>query len=146
MGRIYHFHGGPEPLRWSWSLYGILGKPQGAARIESALAKDFPLRDTAALEEVHAALNRAVELLDSRWYTQADCTSPCWGLSRDERKGLCLVTPKRHRARAIPCRYLIRSQLRRNEIEAIVAIVRSERSRHISPCIAADRDWITKKN
>jgi hypothetical protein len=35
-----------------------------AARIESALAKDFPLRDTAALEEVHAALNRAVELLD----------------------------------------------------------------------------------
>jgi hypothetical protein len=29
MGRIYQFHGGPEPLRWSWSLYGILGKPQG---------------------------------------------------------------------------------------------------------------------
>jgi hypothetical protein len=29
MGRIYQFHGGPEPMRWSWSLYGILGKPQG---------------------------------------------------------------------------------------------------------------------
>jgi hypothetical protein len=29
MGRIYLFHGGPEPMRWSWSLYGILGKPQG---------------------------------------------------------------------------------------------------------------------
>ena len=54
--------------------------------------------------------------------------------------------PKRHRARkAIPCRYLIHSPLRRNEIEAIVTIVRSERSRHISPCIATNKDWITKK-
>jgi hypothetical protein len=35
-----------------------------AARIESVLAKDIPLRDTAALAEVHAALNRAAELLD----------------------------------------------------------------------------------
>jgi hypothetical protein len=29
---------------------------------------------------------------------------------------------------------------------AIFTIVGSARSRHISPCIAADRDWITKKN
>jgi hypothetical protein len=35
-----------------------------AARIESALAKDIPLRDTAALGELHSALNRAAELLD----------------------------------------------------------------------------------
>jgi hypothetical protein len=31
-------------------------------------------------------------------------------------------------------------------MKAIVTIVGSARSRHISPCIAADRDWITKKN
>jgi hypothetical protein len=35
-----------------------------AARIGSALTKDTPLRDTAALGEVHAALNRAAQLLD----------------------------------------------------------------------------------
>jgi hypothetical protein len=29
MGRIHQFHGAPEPTRWSWSLYGILGKPLG---------------------------------------------------------------------------------------------------------------------
>ena len=45
-----------------------------------------------------------------------------------------------------PCRYLIHSPLRRNEMKAIFTIVGSARSRHISPCIAADRDWITKKN
>jgi hypothetical protein len=43
-----------------------------AARIESALAKDIPLRDTAALAEVHAALNRAAELLDLANQKQAD--------------------------------------------------------------------------
>jgi len=31
-------------------------------------------------------------------------------------------------------------------MKAIFTIVGSARSRHISPCIAADRDWITKKN
>jgi hypothetical protein len=35
-----------------------------AGRIESALAKSVPLRDTAALGEVHAALNQAAGLLD----------------------------------------------------------------------------------
>ena len=35
-----------------------------ARQIENALEKDFPLRDTAALGEVHAALSRAVVLLD----------------------------------------------------------------------------------
>jgi hypothetical protein len=34
------------------------------ARIEDALKKDTPLRDTAALGELHAALNRAAQLLD----------------------------------------------------------------------------------
>jgi hypothetical protein len=34
------------------------------ARIEDALKKDTPLRDTVAIAEVHAALNRAAELLD----------------------------------------------------------------------------------
>jgi hypothetical protein len=29
MGRIYQFRDGPDSLRWSWSLYGILGKPLG---------------------------------------------------------------------------------------------------------------------
>jgi hypothetical protein len=36
-----------------------------AARIERELVKNSPLRDTAALAEVHAALNRAAELLAS---------------------------------------------------------------------------------
>jgi hypothetical protein len=35
-----------------------------AARIASLLATDIPLRDTAALAEVHADLRRAAELLD----------------------------------------------------------------------------------
>jgi hypothetical protein len=33
------------------------------AQIENALASDSPLRDTASLAEVHAALNHAAELL-----------------------------------------------------------------------------------
>jgi hypothetical protein len=33
------------------------------AQIENALARDTPLRDTASLAEVHAALNHAAELL-----------------------------------------------------------------------------------
>ena len=45
-----------------------------------------------------------------------------------------------------PCRYLIHSPLRCNEMKAILTIVGSARSRHISPRIAADRDWITKNN
>jgi hypothetical protein len=48
--------------------------------------------------------------------------------------------------RGYPCRYLIRSPLRRKKTEANLTIVGSAGSRHISPCIAADRDWITKKN
>ena len=27
MGRIYEQRGGPDHIRWCWSLYGIFGKP-----------------------------------------------------------------------------------------------------------------------
>ena len=27
MGRIYEQRGGPEHMRWFWSLYGVVGKP-----------------------------------------------------------------------------------------------------------------------
>jgi hypothetical protein len=27
MGRIYEQRGGPDHMRWCWSLYGIFGKP-----------------------------------------------------------------------------------------------------------------------
>jgi hypothetical protein len=27
MGRIYEERGGPEHMRWFWSLYGVVGKP-----------------------------------------------------------------------------------------------------------------------
>jgi hypothetical protein len=27
MGRIYQQRGGPESMRWFWSLYGVFGKP-----------------------------------------------------------------------------------------------------------------------
>ena len=27
MGRIYEQRGGPEHMRWFWSLFGIFGKP-----------------------------------------------------------------------------------------------------------------------
>jgi hypothetical protein len=45
MGRIHQFHDGTEPLSWSWTLYGILGKPLGlrsdgrAATLEAAKAQ-----------------------------------------------------------------------------------------------------------
>jgi hypothetical protein len=45
MGRIYQFRDGAEPLSWSWTLYGILGKPLGlrsdgrAATLEAAKAQ-----------------------------------------------------------------------------------------------------------
>ena len=29
MGRLHQFREGAEPLSWSWTLYGILGKPLG---------------------------------------------------------------------------------------------------------------------
>jgi hypothetical protein len=49
-----------------------------------------------------------------------------------------------YQAKRLPCRYLIHSPLRRNEIEATVAIVGSARNR--SRRIPADSDWITKNN
>lgn len=27
MGRIYEERGGPDHMRWFWSLYGVVGKP-----------------------------------------------------------------------------------------------------------------------
>jgi hypothetical protein len=45
MGRIHQFRDGAEPLSWSWTLYGILGKPLGlrsdgrAATLEAAKAQ-----------------------------------------------------------------------------------------------------------
>ena len=42
MGRIHQFRDCAEPLSWSWTLYGILGKPLGlrsdgrAATLEAA--------------------------------------------------------------------------------------------------------------
>jgi hypothetical protein len=45
MGRIHQFRGCAEPLSWSWTLYGILGKPRGlrcderAATLEAAKAQ-----------------------------------------------------------------------------------------------------------
>ena len=45
MGRVHQLGDGAEPLRWSWSLYGVLGKPLGmrsdgrAATLEAAKAQ-----------------------------------------------------------------------------------------------------------
>jgi hypothetical protein len=45
MGRVHQLADGAEPLRWSWSLYGVLGKPLGlrsdgrAATLEAAKAQ-----------------------------------------------------------------------------------------------------------
>ena len=44
IGRIYEERGGPEHLRWFWSLYGMFGKPaeirsDGRPTIEDAKAQ-----------------------------------------------------------------------------------------------------------
>ena len=45
MGRVHQLGDGAEPLRWSWSMYGVLGKPLGlrsdgrAATLEAAKAQ-----------------------------------------------------------------------------------------------------------
>ena len=45
MGRVHQLGDGAEPLRWSWSLYGVLGKPLGlridgrGATLEAAKAQ-----------------------------------------------------------------------------------------------------------
>jgi len=45
MGRVHQLADGAEPLRWSWSLYGVLGKPLclrsdgRAATLEAAKAQ-----------------------------------------------------------------------------------------------------------
>jgi hypothetical protein len=48
MGRIHEFRGAPENLRWSWSFYGILGKPldlrsDGRAQTLEAAKAQFEL-------------------------------------------------------------------------------------------------------
>ena len=43
MGRIYEQRGGPDSMRWFWSLHGIFGKPA-----------DMPRRSRATLDEAKA--------------------------------------------------------------------------------------------
>ena len=71
-----------------------------ARQIENALEKDFPLRDTAALGEVHAALSRAVVLLDLTMKHPTEpmpepSTSQLMGLSREHDSTGCVSHAKR---------------------------------------------------
>ena len=49
MGRIYEQRGGPEHMRWFWSLYGVVGKPP----------KVHMNGDAATLKEAKAQLDAA---------------------------------------------------------------------------------------
>ena len=49
MGRIYEQRGGPDSMRWFWSLYGVVGKP----------SKVHLNGDAATLDEAKAELETA---------------------------------------------------------------------------------------
>ena len=41
MGRIYEQRGGPDSMRWFWSLHRIFGKPGNARRGHGAVRIDL---------------------------------------------------------------------------------------------------------